>query len=71
MAVLEIEIMGAKVLREKASPVDTVTDKIRVLIRDMFDTMYDAEGIGLAAPQVGISQRVLVVDVAIKVMVIP
>ena len=64
MAVLEIEIMGAKVLREKASPVDVVTDEIRVLIRDMFDTMYDAEGIGLAAPQVGISQRILVVDVA-------
>lgn len=64
MAVLEIEIMGAKVLREKASPVGTVTDEIRILIRDMFDTMYDAEGIGLAAPQVGISQRILVVDVA-------
>ncbi|MCY3612570.1 MAG: peptide deformylase [Gemmatimonadetes bacterium] len=64
MAVLEIEIMGAKVLREKASPVDVVTDESRALIRDMFDTMYDAEGIGLAAPQVGISQRILVVDVA-------
>jgi len=64
VAVLEIEIMGAKVLREKASPVEVVTDEIRVLIRDMFDTMYDAEGIGLAAPQVGISQRILVVDVA-------
>lgn len=64
MAVLEIKRMGAKVLREKASPVDVVTDEIRVLIRDMFDTMYDAEGIGLAAPQVGISLRILVVDVA-------
>lgn len=64
MAVLEVEILGAKVLREKASPVDTVSDEIRALIRDMFETMYDAEGIGLAAPQVGISQRILVVDVA-------
>jgi len=64
VAALEIEIMGAKVLREKASPVDVVTDETRLLIQDMFDTMYDAEGIGLAAPQVGISQRILVVDVA-------
>lgn len=64
MAVLDIEIMGAKVLREKASPVGAVTDETRRLIRDMFDTMYDAEGIGLAAPQVGVSQRILVVDVA-------
>lgn len=64
MAVLDIEIMGAKVLREKASPVGAVTDETRLLIRDMFDTMYDAEGIGLAAPQVGVSQRILVVDVA-------
>ncbi len=64
MAVLEIEIMGARILREKASPVDTMTDEIRLLIRDMFETMYDAEGIGLAAPQVGVSQRILVVDVA-------
>lgn len=64
MAVLDIEIMGARVLREKASPVDVVTDEIRLLIRDMFDTMYDADGIGLAAPQVGLSQRILVVDVA-------
>lgn len=64
MAVLDIEIMGARVLREKASPVGAVTDETRLLIRDMFDTMYDAEGIGLAAPQVGVSQRILVVDVA-------
>ena len=64
MALLEIEILGAKVLRERAMPVETVTDETRRLIRDMFDTMYDAEGIGLAAPQVGISERVMVVDVA-------
>ena len=63
MALLEIEIMGSRVLREKAAPVETVTDETRRLIRDMFDTMYDAEGIGLAAPQVGVSERVMVVDV--------
>ena len=42
---------------------DTVTDELRRLIQDMFDTMYNAEGIGLAGPQVGVSRRVLVVDV--------
>ena len=63
MALLEVEILGAKVLRERAPPVETVTDETRRLIRDMFDTMYDAEGIGLAAPQVGVSERVMVVDV--------
>ena len=45
-------------------PWEAVTDDVRRLIRDMIDTMYDAEGIGLAAPQVGISKRILVVDVA-------
>lgn len=63
MALLDIEILGSRILREKAAPVDTVTDETRGLIRDMFDTMYHAEGIGLAGPQVGVSQRVLVVDV--------
>ncbi len=64
MAILGIEILGSRVLREKAAPVEAVTDDVRRLIRDMIDTMYDAEGIGLAAPQVGISERILVVDVA-------
>ena len=63
MALLEIEVLGAKVLRERAAPVEAVTDETRRLIRDMFDTMYDAEGIGLAAPQVGVSERVMIVDV--------
>ena len=63
MALREIRILGARVLREPAAPVESVTDEIRRLIGDMFDTMYDAEGIGLAAPQVGVSQRVLIVDV--------
>ena len=63
MALLDIEILGSKILREEAAPVDTVTDETRRLIRDMFDTMYRAEGIGLAGPQVGVSRRVLVVDV--------
>ena len=64
MALREIQIMGDKVLRERARPVETVTEDTRRLVRDMFDTMYDAGGIGLAAPQVGVSERILVVDVA-------
>ena len=63
MAVLDIELLGSKVLRRKASPVDEITDEVRSLVLDMFDTMYEAEGIGLAAPQVGVSLQVLVIDV--------
>ena len=63
MALREIRIMGDKVLRERARPVEAVTEETRQLVRDMFDTMYHAGGIGLAAPQVGVSERVLVVDV--------
>jgi len=51
------------VLREKAKPVANVNDNIRKLLRDMAETMYDANGVGLAAPQIGISKRVIVVDV--------
>ncbi len=60
---LDIEIMGAKVLRRTAEPVEEVTDEVRRLARDMFDTMYQAEGIGLAGPQVGVSRRIVVADV--------
>ena len=63
MAVLNIEYLGSAVLREEAAPVEAVDDDIRALVRDMFDTMYHAEGVGLAAPQVGISTRITVLDV--------
>ena len=49
-------------LRTKSAPVDAVDDDLRALIADMFETMYDAPGIGLAAIQVGIPRRVLVID---------
>lgn len=62
MAIYEIEKVGSDVLRRKAKPVTVVDDVIRTLIDDMADTMYHAEGCGLAAPQVGISKRVIVVD---------
>ena len=51
-------------LRRKAQPVDTVTDEIRTLVDDMAETMYHAPGIGLAATQVGVVKRVVVVDLS-------
>lgn len=51
-------------LRQVSKPVDAVTDETRALIRDMFETMYDAPGIGLAAIQVGVPQRIIVMDLA-------
>ncbi|HHL45610.1 MAG TPA: peptide deformylase [Gammaproteobacteria bacterium] len=51
-------------LRKIAKPVDEVTDEIRRLIDDMFETMYDAPGIGLAATQVNVHQRLLVADIS-------
>ncbi len=61
MAVLKVRRYGDPVLRRKAQPVERVTPEIRALVDDMIDTMYDEAGIGLAAPQVGISLRLLVV----------
>ncbi|MBX6395908.1 MAG: peptide deformylase [Alicyclobacillaceae bacterium] len=63
MAIRMIRVLGDPVLREKAKEVPQVTPNIQKLIDDMADTMYDADGIGLAAPQVGILKRVIVVDV--------
>ncbi|MCZ8511424.1 peptide deformylase [Paenibacillus filicis] len=51
------------VLREKCKPVTKITPNIHKLLNDMADTMYDAEGVGLAAPQIGILKRVIVMDV--------
>jgi len=66
MAILPIVVAPAPVLKAKAKPVGTVDDEIRQLMDDMLETMYDAPGIGLAAPQVGVSKRVIVLDVAGK-----
>ncbi|HEX7519361.1 MAG TPA: peptide deformylase [Candidatus Deferrimicrobium sp.] len=60
----EILIYPHPFLARKAVPVATVDDRIRALIRDMFVTMYAAEGIGLAASQVGVGKRVVVLDVS-------
>ena len=61
MAVLKVRRYGDPVLRRRANPVEAVTPEIRRLVKDMVDTMYDEVGIGLAAPQVGVSMRLLVV----------
>ncbi len=51
-------------LKKKSAAVTVITDKIRELVRDMTETMYDAPGVGLAAPQIGVHQRVIVIDIA-------
>jgi len=63
MAVLPIVTEGHPVLRRKARPVTKITKRIQKLIKDMAETMYDAKGAGLAAPQVNVSERLIVVDV--------
>jgi peptide deformylase len=65
VAVLEIVTYPNPVLARRAEEVEKVDRKIRKLIRDMVDTMYANGGIGLAAPQVGVSKRVAVVDIRI------
>jgi peptide deformylase len=62
MAVLNVKLYGDPILRTKARRVATVTPEIRQIIADMVDTMWHQVGIGLAAPQVGIALRILVMD---------
>ena len=64
MAVLEILEFPDPRLRTRALPVEQVTDATRALIDDMFETMYDAPGIGLAATQVDVHERILVIDLS-------
>ena len=63
MALRTIRVMGDEVLNKPCKPVKEVTDRIKTLIEDMIETMYDADGVGLAAPQVGVLKRVVVIDV--------
>lgn len=63
MAIIPIRRAGDPVLREKARRVRTIDSSILKLIEDMWETMYDAPGVGLAAPQIGISLRIVVIDV--------
>lgn len=64
MAIRKIRLMGDEILTKTSREIKEVNDKIKTLINDMLETMYDAQGVGLAAPQVGILKRVAVIDVS-------
>ena len=66
MALREIITYPHPILKAKAKPVDVVDDRIKKLVDDMLDTMYDAPGIGLAAPQVAESLQLCVVDIGVQ-----
>ncbi len=63
MAILPISVLGQPVLRQETVPVEVVTDELRALADDMIETMRAADGVGLAAPQVGRTERLCVVEV--------
>lgn len=63
MAIREIREMGDDVLTKKCKPVKMMTPRTVELIEDMFDTLYESGGVGLAAPQVGILKRIVVIDI--------
>ena len=69
MAIRNIRVEGEDVLRKKSREVTEMTPKIRELIEDMIDTMYEADGVGLAAPQVGVLKRIVVIDIGEGAMV--
>ena len=63
MAIRNIRIDGDEILRKKSKEVKEITPRITELIEDMFDTMREAEGVGLAAPQVGVLKRIFIVEI--------
>lgn len=62
MAIRTVRVLGDDVLRKKSREIDVMTPKIQELIDDMFETMEDAMGVGLAAPQVGILKRLVIIN---------
>lgn len=64
MALRNIRVEGDPILRKVCKPVTEMNDRTKELIEDMLDTMYDACGVGLAAPQVGILKRICVIDIS-------
>jgi peptide deformylase len=62
VAIRNIEVWPSEVLARRAAPVEGIDEELRLLVEDMVETMYAAPGIGLAAPQVGVSKRVVVID---------
>lgn len=63
MAIRKIRFKDDELLRKKARQVEKISPMIKILLDDMAETMYEAEGVGLAAPQVGILRRVIIIDV--------
>lgn len=63
MALRTIRIQGDPVLTKKCREITEITPKIRELAEDMLDTMYEANGVGLAGPQVGVLKRIVVIDI--------
>ncbi len=63
MALREVRIQGDPVLEKVCRPVEKLTDRLETLIDDMLETMYNENGVGLAAPQVGVLRRIVVIDV--------
>lgn len=62
MAIRNVRLDGDEILRKMCRPVDNIDDKIKELVADMIETMHAQDGVGLAAPQVGILKRVVVID---------
>lgn len=63
MAIRQVRTIGDEILTKECKPIKEVTPRIRELIEDMFETMYESNGVGLAAPQVGILKQIVVIDV--------
>ncbi len=63
MALRQVRIYGDEKLKKVCRPVQMMTPRTKMLIRDMLDTMYDLNGVGLAAPQVGVLKRIVVIDI--------
>ena len=63
LSLLDIHVLGSPILRQETTPVERMTSELRRLTDDMLDTMHAAKGIGLAAPQIGRSERIAVVDI--------
>ncbi len=63
MALRNIRVKGDEILRKRSREISEINDRVLTLIQDMKDTMYYAEGVGLAAPQIGILKRIVVIDV--------
>lgn len=63
MALRSIRKIGDELLRKKSKKIEKIDDRIQILLDDMLETMYESNGVGLAAPQVGILKRVVVIDI--------